>query len=111
MSNNEYNRRENKPGLPPKSPRGNYQTWIILATLGFILLLMYFGNSGELPSITRSEFENMIESRDVKRVVLVKNMDLVEVTLTGDALNNSKYRERLEKAAALASTRTARTSK
>lgn len=97
MSNNELNKRENKSGLPPKAPRGNYQTWIILATLGFILLLMYFGNSGELPTITRSEFENMIESRDVKRVVLVKNMDVVEVTLTTDALNNARYREKLEK--------------
>ncbi len=95
MSNNDLNK--NKSGLPPKPPRGNYQTWIILATLGFILLLMYFGNSGELPAITRSEFENMIESRDVKRVVLVKNMDVVEVTLTADALNNAKYREKLEK--------------
>ncbi len=96
MSVNE-NQNKNKSGLPTRPPRNNYKTWIILATLGFILLLMYFGNSDDLPTITRSDFETMIESRDVKRLVLVKNLDLVEITLTTDALNNAKYKERLEK--------------
>jgi AFG3 family protein len=98
MSFNDPNsKRENKPGMPTKPPGSNYQTWIILATLGFIMLIMYFGNSGSLPDITRSDFESMIESRDIKRVVLIKNLDVVEITLTADALNNAKYRERLEK--------------
>jgi cell division protease FtsH len=82
--------------IPPKAPRGNYQVWVILVTVAVIMGVMYFSNSGELPTVTRTEFENMLESRNVKRVVLVKNMDLVEITLTADALQNAKYKERLD---------------
>ena len=35
----------NKPLLPTKPPRGNYQIWVILATVAVIFGVMYFNNS------------------------------------------------------------------
>jgi AFG3 family protein len=90
-------RDNNNKMLPPRPPRNNYQMWVILVTVAIILLVMYFTNASKAPSVTYTEFENMIESNDVKRVVLVKNMDIVEITLTEDALRNSKYKQELEK--------------
>jgi cell division protease FtsH len=39
----------------------------------------------------------MVLSRDVEKVTLIKNLELVEVTLTREALKNTKYKAELEK--------------
>lgn len=88
--------KDNK-SMPPKPPRGNYQMWVILVTLAIIMGVMYFSSITQTPSVTYTEFENMILARDVKRVVLIKKMDLVEITLKPEALQNSKYKQELEK--------------
>lgn len=92
--------RENKV-LPPKVPRPNYQMWIILALVAVILAVTYFTRSGELIEIQSSRFRDMVQSRDIKKVVLIKNEDLVEITLTADALTNAKYKSELEKSNSL----------
>jgi AFG3 family protein len=89
-------KKDNNKIIPPKPPRGNYQLWVILVTVAVIMGVMYFSNSTGLPEINRSEFESMIKSRDLKRVVLIKNMDVLEITLTANALQNAKYKERIE---------------
>jgi AFG3 family protein len=81
----------NKPLLPNRAPRGNYQIWVILATIAVILGVMYINNSSDLKSIDEGQFKQMLSSGDVKKVFLVKNQELVEITLTADALKNSKY--------------------
>jgi cell division protease FtsH len=87
----------NKPLLPTKPPRGNYQIWVIMASLGILFLVIYLSNSNDLPVKSMSDLEQMVIAKDVKQVILVKNQDIVEVTLTADALNNAKYKSDLEK--------------
>lgn len=86
-------KKENKPLLPNKAPRGNYQIWVILATIAVILGVMYINNSSDLKEVTQSEFEKMVESGDVRKVTLIKNQEMVEITLTSEALQNAKYRQ------------------
>ncbi|HEX8039037.1 MAG TPA: ATP-dependent zinc metalloprotease FtsH [Chryseosolibacter sp.] len=86
----------NKPLLPNKPPRGNYQIWVILATIAVIFGVMYINNSSDLKEVTQAEFEQMVKSGDVKKVALIKNKDIVEITLKTEALQNAKYRQQLE---------------
>lgn len=83
--------------LPPGGPRGNYQMWIILGLVAVILAVSYFNRSGDLIEIQSSTFEDMVQRRDVQKIVVIKNEDLVEVTLKAEALQNTIYRQELEK--------------
>jgi AFG3 family protein len=83
----------NKPLLPNRPPRGNYQIWVILATIAVILGVMYINNSSDLKEKNQSEFEQMVKSGDVRKVALIKNQEVVEITLKPEALQNAKYRQ------------------
>ncbi len=85
----------NKPLLPSKPPRGNYQIWVILATVAVIIGVMYFNNSNNLKEIDYDTFKQMVSSGDVKKVVLVQNRKFVEITLKPEALQNAKYKQDL----------------
>ena len=85
----------NKPLLPNKPPRGNYQIWVILATIAVIFGVMYINNSSDLKEVTQYEFEQMVKAGDVRKVALIKNKDIVEITLKPEALQNAKYRQDL----------------
>lgn len=86
----------NKPLLPTKPPRGNYQIWVILATIAVILGVMYINNSSDLKEVSQQDFEQMVRSGDVRKVALIKNQELIEITLKAEALQNAKYRQDLE---------------
>ena len=90
--------KERKPSkiTPPRIPKANYQIWVILALVGVILVINLFFKSNELVEIQSSRFEDMVQSKDIKKLVLVKNEELIEITLTADALQNSKYKLELE---------------
>jgi AFG3 family protein len=88
-------KKDNKPLLPNKAPRGNYQIWVILATLAVIFFVVYLNTSGNLKEKSLDEFKEMVKNGDVKKVLLIKNLDLVEVTLTPDALSNAKYKSEI----------------
>jgi AFG3 family protein len=83
----------NKPLLPNKAPRGNYQIWVILATIAVILGVIFINNSSDLKEINQSRFEQMVKDGDVRKVTLIKNQELVEITLRTEALQNAKYRQ------------------
>ncbi|MBL7858719.1 MAG: ATP-dependent zinc metalloprotease FtsH [Cyclobacteriaceae bacterium] len=83
----------NKPLLPNKPPRGNYQLWIILGTLALVMGVMWLNNTGNLKEKDQAQFERMIKDGDIKKVALIKDQELVEITLTADALKNAKYRD------------------
>jgi len=87
------NKENNKPLLPGKPPRGNYQIWIILATVAVIFAVMIFNSSNGPKKKKYDEFKEMVSNGDVKKVVLVQNQKIVEITLTADALNNAKYKK------------------
>jgi cell division protease FtsH len=86
-------KKNDKPLLPGKPPRGNYQIWVILATIAVILGVMYINNSSDLKEINQREFEQMVRNGDVRKVALIKNQELVEITLKSEALQNAKYRQ------------------
>src|SRR6187401_3123108 len=85
----------NKPLLPNKAPRGNYQVWVILGTLVVIFGVVYMNTSNNLKEKSQDELKEMVKNGDVKEVVLIKGHDLVEVTLTSDALSNAKYKQEI----------------
>lgn len=98
-----YNKKEsdnpnNKPPLIPKGggPKGNYQLWVILGTIALVIGLMYVNNANTLKETDMLEFKSMVSARDVKKVVLIKNLEYVEITLKAEALQNSKYKAELE---------------
>jgi ATP-dependent metalloprotease FtsH len=85
----------NKPILPTKPPRGNYQIWVILATVAVIFGVMYFTSSSQLREKDQDDLIQMVKDGDVKKVVLVPNRKYVEVTLTADAQKKPKYEAEL----------------
>jgi AFG3 family protein len=83
--------------IPPKVPKPNYQMWVILALVAVILGISWLNRSGELVEIQSSRFEDMVQARDIKRIVLIKNEEMVEITLKPEALQNAKYKQEIEK--------------
>jgi len=83
----------------PKVPRPNYQMWIILVLVAVVLGISYINKSGELVEITESRFEDMVEARNIKKLVQIKsdNIWLIEITLKEDALQNAKYKQEIER--------------
>ena len=56
---------------PPRIPKPNYQIWVILALVGVILAISLFNQSNELVEIQSSRFEDMVQRRDIKKLVPV----------------------------------------
>jgi AFG3 family protein len=83
--------------IPPKVPKPNYQMWIIMALVAVILGISYFNRSAELVEIQANRFEDMVQARDIKRLVMIKNEELVEITLKAEALQNAKYKQEIER--------------
>ena len=83
--------------VPPRGPRPNYQMWIILGLVVVILAVTQFYRAGDLVEVKSSRFEDMAQRRDIKKLVLIKNQELVEITLKTEALQNAAYRQELEK--------------
>lgn len=81
----------NKPLIPPKAPRGNYQIWVILATVAVIFGVMYMHSSSGLKEKEYDDFIKMVNNGEVRKVVLIQNRKFVEVTLTQEALKSAKY--------------------
>jgi len=67
----------NKPLLPTKPPRGNYQIWVILATVAVIFGVMYFNNSSSLKDVDYDAFKQMVRSGDVRKLYSYKIENLL----------------------------------
>ncbi|MEQ9307123.1 MAG: peptidase M41, partial [Marinoscillum sp.] len=88
--------RQQKPLMGGKPNRPNYQLLIIVALITVVFGFSYFTRSNTAVTISEKRFEQMVLANDVKKVVLIKNQDLVEVTLKPEALQNTKYKIELE---------------
>ena len=87
----------NKKNIRPQIPqKPGYQMWVILILVGLIFSVAYFGQGNSGIIITKSKFEDMLTANDVRRIVLIRNQNLVEVTLKTEALENSKYKTELD---------------
>ncbi len=73
----------------------NNQIWIILGVTIFIYLSFSFFASKPI-TIDYNRFQKMIKSYDVAKIVVIKNQEIVEITLNEDALLNSNYKDELE---------------
>ncbi|MCE2996547.1 MAG: ATP-dependent zinc metalloprotease FtsH [Cyclobacteriaceae bacterium] len=83
--------------VPPKIPKSNYQTWIIIGLVAAVFIISRLYNTGDLVQIESSRFEDMVQSRDIKKLVLIKNEEVVEITLKPEALQNAKYKQEIER--------------
>ena len=88
--------RQQKPIMGGKPNRPNYQLLIIVVLITVVFGFSYFSRSNSAKTIPMKRFEDMVLANDVKRVVLIKNQDVVEVTLKPEALQNTKYKIDLE---------------
>ena len=83
--------------VAPKPPqRPNYQIWIIVTLLALVLGVTYFNKSNSTSPLTMQRFEQMLAEGDVAKVVLIRNQNAVEVTLSQQALQEPQYRTELE---------------
>ncbi|WP_128547849.1 ATP-dependent zinc metalloprotease FtsH [Larkinella soli] len=83
---------KNRNPLSPRTPRRpNFQGWIVALLIAAILGITFFNRSSAVRDTTIKRFEKMVKDREVAEVVIVNN-DVVEVTLTQQALQSPKYR-------------------
>ncbi|MFP4089623.1 MAG: ATP-dependent zinc metalloprotease FtsH [Cyclobacteriaceae bacterium] len=94
MANNTKRKKKLVNNKPPQRP--NYQIWIIISLVLLIFAITYLNKNASAIEITQRRFEKMLQEGDVKDVVLVRNQNLVEITLTPEALKESEYRTQLE---------------
>ncbi|MFD1141258.1 ATP-dependent zinc metalloprotease FtsH [Larkinella insperata] len=81
----------NRNPLSPRTPRRpNFQGWIVAILIAAILGITFFNRSSAVRETTIRGFEKMVKNKEVEEVVIVNN-DVVEVTLTRQALQQ-KYR-------------------
>jgi len=81
----------------PRIPRPNYQIWIILGLVAVVIAVSWLTRTSAITEIHSSRFQDIVESRDVKKLVLIRNENLVQITLKPEALNNAKYKNELER--------------
>ena len=86
-----------KKSLSPKIPqKPNFQLWLIVAAVTVLLGLTWVQQRGTVIDITQKRFEDIYTAGDVAKVVIVRNMNRVDVTLKPKALQNAKYKTELE---------------
>lgn len=95
------NKKDNKQMLPNKPPKSNYQIWFILIAVAVIFGVMIATQNSNVSTITFGEFQDMVARRDIKKIVLFKKQDLVEITLKPEALKNARYKELTENSPSL----------
>ncbi|WP_017733337.1 ATP-dependent zinc metalloprotease FtsH [Nafulsella turpanensis] len=87
----------NRKKIIPKPPqKPNYQAYIIIALLVLIFAVLWLSRTNSTVPTTHREFEQMMRSGDVARVELISNQDLVEITLTPEALEEPVHQEALK---------------
>jgi len=88
---------EGEPGASKKrKPR--YWIWILAGFILFVLVISWANRDSPLVEIQQRRFGDMVASQVVKRIVLVDNEMIVEVTLKPEALQNAVYKMELERA-------------
>src|SRR5688500_7021927 len=85
--------KKKKINMPTTPPRPTMQMWVLAALVFLIFGIAYFNRSNATIQINQQQFDDMVLSHDVERLVVIKNKDIVEVTLAPSALENEKYRK------------------
>ncbi|MCU0394239.1 MAG: peptidase M41, partial [Thermoflexibacter sp.] len=89
MSENQDNK---KNMLPKPSSKNNYQIWLLVTLILFIVGLTYFNRNNSAIEINQKRFEKILAAGDVKEIIIV-NDRFVEVTLTAEAMRKPEYQQ------------------
>ena len=87
---------DKKKIIPPKGQKPGYQVWVIVILIGVVLGVSMFSNDSSGVIITKSRFERMYKSNDIRKIEVIRNQNQVEITLKSEALENAKYKSELE---------------
>jgi AFG3 family protein len=87
---------KNKSFVPKAPQKPNFQLWLIIAAVMVLLGLTWIQQRGAVIDITQKRFEDMYMSGDIAKVVIIRNMNRVDITLKPAALQNAKYKTELE---------------
>ncbi|MFT5618354.1 MAG: AFG3 family protein [Arenicella sp.] len=88
--------KSNKKNPLKNNPKNNYQIWLLVAMVLVIVGLMYFSRSNSMAEASEGRFKDMMSAGDVQKVMVI-NKQLVEVTLTKEAVDKEPYKEELTK--------------
>ena len=72
----------------------NNQIWIVFAITIFIYISFSFFSTKPV-NIDYIRFQKMIKSHDISKIVVIKNQEIVEITLKEESLLNSNYKDEL----------------
>ena len=81
----------------------NNQIWIVFLISIFIYLSFSFFSTNPI-TIDYNRFQKMIRSHDISKIVVVKNQEIIEISLKEEALLNSAYKDELESSSLLNNT-------
>ena len=88
---------KNKKFVPKApQPKPNFQLWLIVAAAIVLIGLTWLQQRSAVIDITQKKFEDMYLAGDVSKVVMVKNMERVDITLKPSAQSKPKYKTELE---------------
>jgi len=73
----------------------NNQIWIVFLVSIFIYLSFGFFSTKPI-TIDYNRFQKMIKSHDISKIVVIKNQEIVEISLKEEALLNTTYKDELE---------------
>ena len=81
----------------------NNQIWIVFLISIFIYLSFGFFSTKPI-TIDYNRFQKMIKSHDISKLVVIKNQEIIEITLKEESLLNSTYKDELESSSLLNNT-------
>ncbi len=81
----------------------NNQIWIVFLVSIFIYLSFGFFSTKPI-TIDYNRFQKMIKSHDIAKIVVIKNQEIVEISLKEEALLNTTYKDELESSSLLNNT-------
>ena len=80
----------------PKGTGGNYQIWLSGLLIALILGAWYLNQSTTIKTYEQ-DFDKMARAGDIESVKVITNKNIVELTLTQEALKKDKYSNELKK--------------
>jgi len=81
----------------------NNQIWIVFLVSIFIYLSFGFFSTKPI-NIDYNRFQKMIKSHDIAKIVVIKNQEIIEISLKEEALLNTTYKDELESSNLLSNT-------
>lgn len=91
-------KKQDKKTTKPNNGSGQGQFyWIFALIVGILLILTFFSDAPRAKTVQAEDLQEMIESGDVKEIVIVDNMKMAEITLMEDAVDKEEYKDKISK--------------